>query len=74
MAYGFFIQIITLAMNLLLTGVTCTPLAGVLTPRLYFFYRERGFASPGAELLLWLANNGIMVMAARPLTNFRESS
>ena len=39
---------------------------GALTPRLYFFYREHGLASPEPELFLLLKNNGILVMAAHP--------
>ena len=36
------------------------------TPRLHFFYRERGLASPGAELFCgWR----MVAMAARPRTS-----
>ena len=37
-----------------------------LPPDIYFFYRECGLASPGAQPFFRLANNGIMVMAAGP--------
>ena len=33
-----------------LNDVSLSINTGALTPRLYFFYRERGFASPGAKL------------------------